>query len=212
MSLSHPSKRVDVRQLQHHSSQRVSPIPLGQQWLTLMGDEQVCRPWPAGSPWWEIYKSERGLNFIWCTGWKSDHPTLTLIFLLFSVPPSFTLSLIFMPVLPAPLSWKPLVSLSFCHESMLSKRIFVLCSLCLSNGCYKSAKTVGTVEHLSLEIQMQPTLPETPSNFVLLSEILKRERKRRACISLFWLCNVSMLSRTIWSIYSPPDWGGGERF
>jgi len=37
---------------------------------------------------------------------------------------------------------------------------------------------VGTVEHLSLEIQMQPTLPEIPSSLGLLSGILKKEKKK----------------------------------
>ena len=40
LSLSCPSDRVDVRQLQHHSSQVVRPAPSGRQRLTLMGDRQ----------------------------------------------------------------------------------------------------------------------------------------------------------------------------
>ena len=38
--LSSPSERVDIRQLQHHSSQLVRPAPSGLQWLTLTGDKQ----------------------------------------------------------------------------------------------------------------------------------------------------------------------------
>jgi len=38
--LSSPSETVDIRQLQHHSSQLARPAPSGLQWLTLTGDKQ----------------------------------------------------------------------------------------------------------------------------------------------------------------------------
>ena len=47
--LSSPSETVDIRQLQHHSSQPVIPCPSGWQWLTFTGDKQ----------WWERHASHR---------------------------------------------------------------------------------------------------------------------------------------------------------
>ena len=62
---------------------------------------------------------------------------------------------------------------------MLSKRSLSYVVLPVQLLLQVSAKTVGTVEHLSLEIQMQPTLPEIPSSLGLLSGILKKEKKKK---------------------------------
>ena len=87
-SLTHPSKTVDVRQLQHHSSQRVRPIPLGQQWLTLMGDKQRrerLNSYPAdlgpGPPHCrKLYERDTGSNLMLCSGWKLILPIFSPLF------------------------------------------------------------------------------------------------------------------------------------
>lgn len=88
--LSYPSETVDIGQLQYHSSQLMRPDSSGLQMACLDGSQaevrearfRLWRPWSSGLSWLETYEKDRNLNFISCSGWKSNCSNiLTFIFL-----------------------------------------------------------------------------------------------------------------------------------
>ena len=88
--LSYPSESVDIGQLQYHFSQLMRPASFGLQMACLDGSQAEvrdvcftpCRPRSSGLSWLETYESDRSLNLISCSGWKSNcSDILTFIFL-----------------------------------------------------------------------------------------------------------------------------------
>ena len=109
----------------------------------------------------EIYESHSGLNLVSVAAVSPSIFAFNFLSLTFSVllvPPRCTSPLILIHALPSPLPYKLV-----CVFKVLSSASLFYVLFSLQMLLQVSAKTVGRLEHLNLEIHIQPTLPDTPA-------------------------------------------------